>query len=416
MLNILINAYAVSPSWGSEQGVGWNWIINIAKYSNCFVITESEYQNEIERTVANHPLKEHLHFYFNPVTPEVRKMCWNQGDYRFYIYYEQWQRRTLEIALNICSMIRIDVIHHLGMVCFREPGYLWQIDDIPFVWGPVCGMEDVPLHMLPEIPTVQKIKYTLKNLVSGWQRRYMSRVVKAIKRSSYIMASTRTTFETIERYHHFKNLVFINETGTDNSQGSTCIHEFTHDTLNLIWVGRFLNTKKLNLALETISLLKDVNVRLIIVGTGTDSEVEYYKNYAEKLGVSKMVSWKGKVPNSDVKKMMQEADLLFMTSVVEATSTVVPEAITNNLPILCFNACGFGHLVKDRVGETIEMISPSQAASEFAQKIKYLNTNRDILKYYSEACDNYKYELSWEWKAQKCVELYEKAIKEFHKV
>ena len=30
MLNILINAYAVAPNWGSEQGVGWNWIINIA--------------------------------------------------------------------------------------------------------------------------------------------------------------------------------------------------------------------------------------------------------------------------------------------------------------------------------------------------------------------------------------------------
>ena len=42
MLKILINAYACSPNWGSEPGMAWNWITNIAKHCKCFVITESE--------------------------------------------------------------------------------------------------------------------------------------------------------------------------------------------------------------------------------------------------------------------------------------------------------------------------------------------------------------------------------------
>ena len=44
MLNILIDAYAISPNWGSEQGMGWNWVSNLARYCNLYIITEGEWQ------------------------------------------------------------------------------------------------------------------------------------------------------------------------------------------------------------------------------------------------------------------------------------------------------------------------------------------------------------------------------------
>lgn len=57
MLNILINAYAVNPYWGSEQGMGWNWVINIARYCNVYVITEGEFKDNIEEAVMLLPQK-----------------------------------------------------------------------------------------------------------------------------------------------------------------------------------------------------------------------------------------------------------------------------------------------------------------------------------------------------------------------
>lgn len=53
MLNVLVNAYAVSPAWGSEPGMGWNWVVNLAQYCNVFVITEGEWRTEIEETVES---------------------------------------------------------------------------------------------------------------------------------------------------------------------------------------------------------------------------------------------------------------------------------------------------------------------------------------------------------------------------
>ena len=139
-MNILINAYACAPNWGSEQGMAWHWITELAKMHNLYVITEGEWKKEIEEAVALLDVKDNIHFYYNPVSDKIRSMCWNQGDWRFYWYYRKWQKKTLTIARQICSEHRIDIIHQLNMIGFREPGYLWNIYDTHYIWGPVGGL------------------------------------------------------------------------------------------------------------------------------------------------------------------------------------------------------------------------------------------------------------------------------------
>ena len=126
MLNVLINAYAISPNWGSEPGMGWNWIINLAKYCNLYIITEGEWKDDIETAVQTLPQKNNLHFYYNPLPDRIRKMCWNQGDWRFYWYYRKWQKKIFEIAQSIIREHHIDVIHQLNMIGFREPGFFME--------------------------------------------------------------------------------------------------------------------------------------------------------------------------------------------------------------------------------------------------------------------------------------------------
>lgn len=169
MINVLINAYAVAPNWGSEQGLGWNWVINLAKYCNVHVITEGEWRKEIEEAVDKLPHKANLHFYYNPLPDKVRRLCWNQGDWRFYWHYRKWQEKTLEIAREIINHQKIDIIHQLNMIGFREPGSLWKIDGIPFVWGPIGAMKEVSLGYTDGLDSKAKFKFRLKNHVSRWQ-------------------------------------------------------------------------------------------------------------------------------------------------------------------------------------------------------------------------------------------------------
>ena len=116
MLKVLINAYAISPDRGSEPGMGWNWCVRLARECELFIITEGEFREGIERELAVLPQAGTMHFYYLPVSERVRRMCWNQGDWRFYFHYAGWQRRALALARRICGEQQIDIIHQLNMV------------------------------------------------------------------------------------------------------------------------------------------------------------------------------------------------------------------------------------------------------------------------------------------------------------
>lgn len=175
MLKILINAYACSPGMGSEPGMAWNWVSNLAKFCELYIITEGEFREKIEEVVPMLEQGKNMHFYYNPVSEEIRKMCWNQGDWRFYKYYREWQWKTYLMAKESCSSEHIDVLHQLNMIGFREPGYLWKLskeNGVPFVWGPIGGLKQFPLAYLQGAGLKMKLFNRLKNFLNIWQLKH----------------------------------------------------------------------------------------------------------------------------------------------------------------------------------------------------------------------------------------------------
>lgn len=51
-LNVLVSAFSCGPNWGSEVGMGWNWIINLANYCKLTIITEKGFKDEIESSIG----------------------------------------------------------------------------------------------------------------------------------------------------------------------------------------------------------------------------------------------------------------------------------------------------------------------------------------------------------------------------
>ena len=107
---------------------------------------------------------------------------------------------------------------------------------------------------------------------------------------------------------------------------------------------------------------------------------------------------------------MRDADLFFFTSVAEATSTVIPEAINNCLPIVCFNACGFGPLVTEKIGRKVELTTPEQSVKDFAKTIRTLFNDKELLYSMSKNCHEALKQLLWEEKTKKLVEIYEGVV------
>lgn len=412
-MKILINAYACSPNMGSEPGMAWNWCVHLAKHCESHIITEGEFREKIEEVVPKLPQGKNMHFYYNPVSEDIRKMCWNQGDWRFYKYYREWQWKTYLMAKEICSREKIDILHQLNMIGFREPGYLWKLSEetgSPFVWGPIGGLKQFPLRYADGGGWKMRAFMWLKNRINVWQLKYDKRVEAAMKQASLLISSIPDSYYAIKKYKGLESVI-IPETGCfDLSAKQDIQNRFNGEKLRMIWVGKFDFRKRLDIALKAVAKCNHHNIQLAVYGTGTEVQVENYKQLAEELGIDKQTVWMGAQPNDAVKKAMAESDLFLFTSVNEDTSTVVLEALSYGLPVLCFDACGMGYVIDESVGMKLKLTNPKQSVNDFANKLEYLYNHRDVLQTMSDNCRQRQFELSWDKKAEEMVRLYKQLL------
>ena len=411
MLKVLINAYACSPGMGSEPGMAWNWVVNLAKFCELHIITEGEFREKIEAVLPTLEQGGNMHFYYNPVSDEIRRMCWNQGDWRFYKYYRQWQWKTYLMGKDICEKERMDVLHQLNMIGFREPGYLWKLskeNGVPFVWGPIGGLKQFPTAYLKGAGLKMQLFMRLKNFLNIWQLKHEKRVDDALRTARLLISSIPDSYRALKKYKGLESMV-IPETGCFLSD-DIATTRFDNEEFHVMWVGKFDFRKQLPLALRAVALAKNPKFRLDVYGSGSEGQVEMAKGIAEKLGISQQVIWHGNQKNDVVMEAMRKAQLFFFTSVNEDTSTVVLEAVSNRLPVVCFDACGMSAVIDDSVGRKIALSHPSQSAHDFAQILNELEGNRALLKQLAENCKQMQMELSWEVKARKVVEEYERII------
>ena len=55
-MKVLLSAYACEPNKGSEPGTGWNWLKQIARFNEIWVITRANNRESIESALENEPM------------------------------------------------------------------------------------------------------------------------------------------------------------------------------------------------------------------------------------------------------------------------------------------------------------------------------------------------------------------------
>ena len=62
-MKVLLSAYSCDPGKGSEPGVGWNSVLQAARFHDVWVLTHNEGREGIAAAVAKEPLP-NVHFFF----------------------------------------------------------------------------------------------------------------------------------------------------------------------------------------------------------------------------------------------------------------------------------------------------------------------------------------------------------------
>ena len=144
--HILVMTYMLSPYKGSEFSVAWNYVTEMSQEYDLTVlygISGPHMGNceEMEEYIAKYPIPGVNFVAVKPSRFANFLNYLNRHDifvYTFYYAYQVWQKLAYKKAIELTKYTKFDLVHYVGMIGYREPGYLWKLG-LPYVWGPISG-------------------------------------------------------------------------------------------------------------------------------------------------------------------------------------------------------------------------------------------------------------------------------------
>ena len=412
-LKVLVSAYACSPCQGSEPGMGWGWVNAMSQHHELWVICSEKFRSETENALDKNPeLRDCIHFHYIPRKRFrlIEKLC----PLSYYWTYRTWQQDACRLAANLHSEICFDVAHQLNMVGFREPGYLWKLP-IPYVWGPIGGLELTPWRFLSCMGTYGALYHGARNITNLLQMNFLPRPRRAAdKADANIISATDGIARLVRKLWH-RNSKTICEIGID-PQNVTFIPrtKIESEPIRIAWSGQHTPGKALNLLLGALRVLpKNVNWHLDVLGSG--SMTKKWKLLAKRYGIDSQCKFHGWLSRENALSVMSVANVFVITSLKDLTSTVLIEAISYGLPVICLDHCGMADVINQDCGIKIPVTTPKQAMRDFSKAIEKLAKNPEELRRLSAGAFNRSKEYSWQLHSQRMSEIYKNAIEHYHK-
>ena len=397
-LKVLVSAYACNPYHGSEEGVGWGWVNAIAEHHDVWVIVGDLHRADIEKAVAADPERYcNIEFHYVARTRWLTlEKVWQPA----YLWtYRLWQRAAYRLACELHEENKFDLAHLVTYVGFRVPGHLWRLD-IPFVWGPIGGLENTPWRFLPMLGIKGCIYYACRNIINSLHKRFLTLPKRAFAKAGAtggIIAATEGIRKEILRWYGQESEV-ICEIGPPDTVAVEHSVRQPGEPLRLAWSGQHLPGKALPLLLRaTAKLPAELDWRLDILGIGPCTKK--WRRLATKLGVGGRCMWHGWVERAEAVDTVHSAHVFIITSMKDLTSTVLLEALSQGVPVICPDHCGFSNVVTDDCGVKVPVVTPSQIEGDIAEAIVEMASNEKRRDQMAAAAMGRIGAFSWESKA-----------------
>lgn len=407
-MKILLIAHEFSSKQGSECYSAFKIAEGLSKIHDVTVIYAKtnqlgtiNYLNENKDILDQSQIK-----YF--AIPQPKKCKWlirfnrylfkksNIGNRFIYFYVlKKWERNVLKFIKISDLESKYDLIHHINHITFREPSYLHN-QNLPYVLGPKSGTDFVISSYLGFIP---RIKTNMRNLFIKFHIVLNKRIKKSAKKASFIFAVTKSDLDFYSKYN--SNVEQMLDVSID-SELSINNFSINNKIKRFLWVGRIDELKNLELLIKAVISIKESfsQFEINIVGDGPLKEKMIKLCSNNKIY---NINFIGKIPHEQVADYMKNSDFLFHTSIKEASSAVILEAISNNLPVICHNAFGMSKLIADGLAMPIPYESKSKSIDSIA---KYLiDISNDKIKK-GKLCSTKINNYNWDYKVNRISEVY----------
>jgi glycosyltransferase involved in cell wall biosynthesis len=248
-LRVLISAYACEPGTGSEPGVGWNWITELARFHDVWAVTRSLNRRAIEQSIAATP-QPHVRWIYVDLPRWARR---HGGRLAYY----QWQFAAYRAVQRAHREVVFDLVHHLTFGMHWIPTLLIR-RSVPLVWGPLGGGERAPASFRRTFPA-RGVAHELARDAARWIGERDPSVRLAVRRAALILA---TSNETATRLRDLgaREVELYSEVGlvAADVRRLNGLPFCDQSPYRLVSVGRLLHWKGIHLGLEAFARLHGV--------------------------------------------------------------------------------------------------------------------------------------------------------------
>lgn len=206
---------------------------------------------------------------------------------------------------------------------------------------------------------------------------------RIIKNSDAITVISSYTRERLHEYVPGVDTVMIPFGAAAKNQGSiTPSHRAAGEAFELLFVGRLVKRKGVNVLLKAVKLLEaDERLHLRIVGGGP--ELGALRQLASELGIDRKVTFDGVVTNERIAELFRTCDALVLPAIVtetgdtEGLGVVLIEAMGYGKPVIASAAGGIVDIVKDN---DTGLLVPAGDGAALAHTIRRAMDNPDEME------------------------------------
>jgi glycosyltransferase involved in cell wall biosynthesis len=401
---VLLSAFACSPLWGSEPGVGWRWAIELAARHDVTVVTHTYFESHVEAELQRQPRPGLAFAYY-----EVPGVSWHpHRQLNSRLYYWRWQYRVRALVASILERQSHDLIHHLTWGSYRLPSFLGDLDT-PLVLGPVGGGEGAPRRLYRSWPWRERLFYGVRAL-SIHVSRFDPFVRRTMAQASCVLAKTRETQEALPAVARRKVLQ-VSELGVGAVAAARRAPwpRPASQTLRLLYAGRLLGGKGVSYAVDCVHELRQRGIAVELTLAGDGRLESWLRQRIDAHGISDDVRLLGKVPREQMQTLYDAADLLLFPSWHDSSGNVVVEALSRGLPVVCLDLGGPRYVVDEHCALIVRTdgLDESGVAVALAERIAPVARDGAALIRMSEQALRRAGELTWDRQVARAYDLIE---------
>ena len=343
---VLLIAFAISPTEGSESGAGWA-LLRAHLYAGTKVTlltTESELiKLKQSREFTDLNLKaigiSEIHLIrkfqdFIPFSFQIRHLFWN-----LLIINEV---RSLAVKNS-------NLIIHYGTYAGD-----WNITVLHFLhpsilklWGPIGGAQKIPKSLARTIGVKGIIENFLKNFLGSPFRSFSRR--KFAKGNIIVLCANSATFDY---YSKSVRTILAQNIVLEDLEAPN--QNFPTIRSNIIFgCGRLIPWKNWKLAI--LAMQNTEEKKLVIAGEGPD--FNKLERLIRRKSLESKVQLLGKVSREETLNMMKKCDAFIFLSLRDSASWALAEAVSLNCRIIALDVPGSAAVL---AGTGIELISPQE--------------------------------------------------------